>query len=209
MRQKHSPLIGAVREVRCLVVETAYETQKRCVDGVKADDTCRELQSRNSSDIVVAGFRCWAGNGCCGDGTSRMPERCAGVSLVVQIQLLLLLGLLTMLTLRPQRYEPQKPPRFARARFVTTILGDARSFCKTARRLDKSAAGGSLTALLSPNRHCSDKNVLAFGRESVVRCACACVVANDERQMARHRIQVRADRDSRYAVLSSSETVQQ
>lgn len=180
------------------------------VDGAKVGDMCRRLQSRNNSDTVVAGFRCWAGSGCCDDGTGRMPERCVVVSSVFQTQLILMLDLLMMLTLRPRRYEPQKPQRFARARFVTTILGNTRSVCKTARRLKKSAAGGLLKSQLSLNRHCSDRSVLALCSESVVKCACACVVvAKEERQMARHRTQTRADSDSRCAVLVNSKTVQQ
>lgn len=117
----------------------------RYVDGAKVGDMCRGLQSRNSSDTVVAGFRCWAGSECCGDGTNRTPERYVVVSSVVQTRSFLMLDLLMMLTLRPRRYEPQKPLRFARARLVTTILGNTRSVCKTARRLRESVSRGRPT----------------------------------------------------------------
>lgn len=84
------------------------------------EGTCKLLGSRNSSGIVAEDSRCSAGIGCCADGTGRMPEKCAAVSLVYQVLLLLMLELLTMLTLRPRRCEPQKPLRFARACFATT-----------------------------------------------------------------------------------------
>jgi hypothetical protein len=87
--------------------------QTHCVDGVKVGYMCMRLQSQSSSDIAVEDSRYSAGSGCCVDGTSRMPERCVEASLVFQI--------LKMLTWRPQRYEPAKALRFARAHLATTI----------------------------------------------------------------------------------------
>jgi hypothetical protein len=95
--------------------------QSHCVDGATVGCMCRGLQSQSSSDTDAEDSRYWAGNVCCVDCTGRMPERCVEASLVFQMLILLKLDLLMMLTWRPQRYEPAKALRFARARPATTI----------------------------------------------------------------------------------------
>ena len=67
----------------------------------------RGRQSQSSSDTAVGDFRCSADNGCCGDDTNRMPGICVGVSWAFQMMSMPMLDLLKMLTLRPQRYEPE------------------------------------------------------------------------------------------------------
>ena len=87
--------------------------QTRGVDDVMADCRYIGLQSQSSSDTAVEDSRCSAGNGCFGDGTSRTPEKCVEVSSASPMLLLLMMDLLRMLTLRPQRYEPSASEAFA------------------------------------------------------------------------------------------------
>lgn len=157
-------------------------TQSHCVDDATADCRYRGRRSQSSSDTVAGDSRCSAGIGCCGDGTSRMPERCVGVSWASQIMSMLMLVLLKMLTLRPQRYEPGKPLTL-HAPALLTLQQQSRGFCgATARRLegpDKPAAGRLLGSWLSLIRARSLVAILIY-RLWVVGLMRVCVQSGEQ-----------------------------